>query len=383
MKKASQSLHIDQVFSTLELLGGKACMLGNPAFKPDLLVAGGIRVGKTSIFEDMIVAAKDMTIEGNLTVLNNTVVGDFYAQNIVADSITVNTPLPAPGDSVAMYRVYNPGTIDFSTTPLLKNVTIQNSSIGELLLPTTLLTLYLFETHFNTTLVLPVLGNLAFCNFTNSTNIDCSSLVNSMVASTGLLGVALHNITSSAPFMITSFTTQTPAIPNITPFQGGLVLDAVSNVLSIANITYNTTDVADMQLFISTCASLTTIGNVTAASAVNGLTIMITNNAALTSIGMIFVVDPISSFSINFNAALTNISAIIIPMSMTGTLFSLDSNNLTAASLSNLLQAFDASGAINNSADLSSNQVDNTGLDGPGTTAYNNLLGKGWTFPGF
>lgn len=84
---ANASLHIDKRFTSLELMGGKFCDIGNDNIRPDLFVYGGAHIGATSVFDGLVVARQDLTVEGNLTVLHNIYLSNIYGTEIVIDSI--------------------------------------------------------------------------------------------------------------------------------------------------------------------------------------------------------------------------------------------------------------------------------------------------------
>jgi hypothetical protein len=131
---------------------------------------------------------------------------------------------------------------------------------------------------------------------------------------------------------------------------------------------------------------LTSIGTITTDVSDSGYYINIMNNNSLASVGNLnlYATNNLASVTINNNPALTTIGTITINPSLTGTVFNFDDNDLTAAALSQILENFDSSGAIDCVANLAGNQVGNhSSLNTFGRTAYTNLVGKGWTFSGF
>lgn len=90
MSKATNGLHVDQVYTTLELIGGRDALVGAEGRKPDLLVHGGMRVAKSSRFDGLVFMTSDLTLEGNLTVLQNSYLANVFADNITTDKLTID-----------------------------------------------------------------------------------------------------------------------------------------------------------------------------------------------------------------------------------------------------------------------------------------------------
>ena len=72
--RASSSQHVTQLFTTLELNGGRNAD-NNP---PDLLVRGGAVINKDLVAHGSIVSGGDVTMEGNLTVINETLLTNVH-----------------------------------------------------------------------------------------------------------------------------------------------------------------------------------------------------------------------------------------------------------------------------------------------------------------
>ena len=79
--------HIDKRYTSLELIGGKYCDIGNNNTRPDLIVHGGAHIGATSCFDALVYIKQDLTIEGNITVLQNTYLSNIYSAETITDAV--------------------------------------------------------------------------------------------------------------------------------------------------------------------------------------------------------------------------------------------------------------------------------------------------------
>ncbi len=84
---ATFGLHIDKRFTSLELIGGRYCDIGNDNIRPDLTVFGGAHIGGASVFDSLVFVKQDLTVEGNLTIIQNTYLTHIYATNIVSELV--------------------------------------------------------------------------------------------------------------------------------------------------------------------------------------------------------------------------------------------------------------------------------------------------------
>jgi len=103
---ATKNFHVDKRLTALELTGGYDCYPDMPQRRPDLSVEGGLRVKKIACLEGGLTIIKgDATIEGNLTVLQNSFLANIYAEKITTDAIYVE-------DFIAGNVTANTATID-------------------------------------------------------------------------------------------------------------------------------------------------------------------------------------------------------------------------------------------------------------------------------
>lgn len=84
---SSASLHIDKTFTSVHLTGGKACVAN--ASRPDLTVAGGIRVYKASCFGGSTNFNDDVSVFGNLDVVGNAILSVIHVPTLV-DCLAIN-----------------------------------------------------------------------------------------------------------------------------------------------------------------------------------------------------------------------------------------------------------------------------------------------------
>jgi hypothetical protein len=93
---ASRAQEINKTYTSLLLNGGVDCAPGNPRH-PDLDVFGGARIRKTLCVDGDLQMSSDsnfggdMTVNGNLNVLGDTMTNDLLVSNITADNIDTET----------------------------------------------------------------------------------------------------------------------------------------------------------------------------------------------------------------------------------------------------------------------------------------------------
>ena len=88
---ATRDFHVDKRHTALELIGGYDSYPDMPQRRPDLTVRGGMRIKKTACFDgDLVLIRGDNTIEGNLTVLQNSYLANVYAENLFLDQFCVD-----------------------------------------------------------------------------------------------------------------------------------------------------------------------------------------------------------------------------------------------------------------------------------------------------
>jgi len=120
IRGATKDLHIDKRFTALELIGGYDCYPDMPQRRPDLSVAGGFRVGKTACFEgDVTLFQGDTTVEGNLTVLQNSYLANVFAERFFIDNFVMEN-MDIYGNLVANNIIGNVATIANITTECLE-----------------------------------------------------------------------------------------------------------------------------------------------------------------------------------------------------------------------------------------------------------------------
>ena len=99
--RASRNFHIDKVFTTLELIGGRDCTDPN-LYRPDLIVWGGVSVGKTSCFAGDLVVKQDVMVDGNLNVIGNTYLNQVMADTITVDNLVTDLITVGPNDTLTI-----------------------------------------------------------------------------------------------------------------------------------------------------------------------------------------------------------------------------------------------------------------------------------------
>lgn len=125
MQGATRDFHVDKRFTALEIIGGYDCTPDMPSRRPDLTVNGGMRVMKTACLEGPMTLIKgDGTIEGNLTVLQNSYFGNVFAEKMFFDQLGL-TNLDLAGNLSADNIVGNSVTIS-SDAVVGGKVTAQN-----------------------------------------------------------------------------------------------------------------------------------------------------------------------------------------------------------------------------------------------------------------
>jgi hypothetical protein len=207
---SSKSLHIDKRITSLELTGGKECSFVQVSSAPDLIVYGGAHIHKASCFDDLILFKKDVTIQGNLTVLQDSYLPNIYSDTInpFSDCLTVNGNL-CVNESL---------TVDEDT--LLKgDLTVLGSIIGNITLPN--LTNLVAET-LHVTEDSQFDGNVTISGDLIAPG-DCLNIIGNVCISGDLTIVGQTSFVKSWSGGLTGLT---PSIPST----GDVVLDGTLNV---------------------------------------------------------------------------------------------------------------------------------------------------------
>jgi len=312
-----------------------------------------------------------------------------------SDVLTVNSlgfpswQSPPGSNTFSSFFAFYPNGLDLSGYTSLNNIMIEGLSALSLTLPTSSassLSLLLYESNIVTPVVFPN-NNYTLLYFQDLSTLNGSSFSTALSSSDTLIGIYLASTEFDADFAISSLSFNAPPF-EITEVYCGLYVDSISAFTSIGNISFvsENTNSSTEYVYIRYCQNLTSIGTITTDVSDSGYYINIMNNNSLASVGNLnlYATNNLASVTINNNPALTTIGTITINPSLTGTVFNFDDNDLTAAALSQILENFDSSGAIDCFANLAGNQVGNhSSLNTFGRTAYTNLVGKGWTFSGF